>query len=246
MPLRAAAVRCYVAVMDRAIVFDVDGTLAETEETHREAFNRAFRQAGLSWSWDRGLYRELLAVTGGKERIRHFIEAHGATGAPQEDRDPFIRALHADKTGAYTRMVSGGELALRPGVRELINAARKRGYRLAIATTTTPANVDALLQVAFGDTGHGLFEVICAGDSVANKKPAPDVYLRTLEELGLPAADCVAIEDSRNGLLAARAAGIATIVTPSLYTRDERFDEAALVVDDLASLDFAALESLFR
>ena len=232
--------------MDRAIIFDVDGTLAETEETHREAFNRAFRRAGLSWSWDRGLYSELLAVTGGKERIRHFIEVHGATGALQEDRDPFIRALHADKTTAYTRMVSGGELVLRPGVRELINVARKRGYRLAIATTTTPANVDALLQVAFGDAGHGLFEVICAGDSVASKKPAPDVYLRTLEELGLPAADCVAIEDSRNGLLAACAAGIATIVTPSLYTRDERFDEAALVVGDLASLDFAALESLFR
>jgi HAD superfamily hydrolase (TIGR01509 family) len=232
--------------MDRAIIFDVDGTLAETEETHREAFNRAFRKAGLPWSWDRDLYRELLAVTGGKERIRHFIEDHGGEGAPAEDRDSFIRALHAEKTMAYTRMVSGGELELRGGVRELIDAARRRGYRLAIATTTTPANVDALLDAALGDSGLGLFEVICAGDSVADKKPAPDVYLRTLEELGLPAANCIAIEDSRNGLLAARAAGIKTIVTPSLYTRDECFDEAALVVGDLASLDFAALESLFR
>ena len=231
--------------MDRAIIFDVDGTLAETEETHREAFNRAFRQAGLSWSWDQDLYRELLAVTGGKERIRHFIEDHGAAGAPEEDQEPFIRALHADKTKAYTRMVSGGELELRPGVRELIDAARRRGYRLAIATTTTPANVDALLRAAYADTGHDLFEVICAGDSVESKKPAPDVYLRTLEELGLAADSCIAIEDSRNGLLAARAAGIEAVVTPSVYTRDERFDEAALVVDDLASLDFAALESLF-
>jgi HAD superfamily hydrolase (TIGR01509 family) len=232
--------------MDRAIIFDVDGTLAETEEIHRKAFNRAFREAGLSWSWDQGLYRELLAVTGGKERIRHFIEDHGAGGAPEEDRDPFIRALHAEKTRAYMRMVSGGEMELRPGVRELIEAARRHGYRLAIATTTTPANVDALLQEAFGDAGHGLFAVICAGDSVASKKPAPDVYLRTLEELGLPAANCLAVEDSRNGLLAARAAGIETIVTPSIYTRGENFDEAALVIQDLASLDFAVAESLFR
>ena len=232
--------------MDRAVIFDVDGTLAETEETHREAFNRAFRQAGLSWAWDRDLYRELLAVTGGKERIRHFIEDHGGEGAPAEDRDAFIRALHAEKTAAYTRMVGGGELELRPGVRELIDAARRRSYSLAIATTTTPANVDALLEAAFGDTGPGLFEVVCAGDSVADKKPAPDVYLRTLEELGLPAANCIAVEDSRNGLLAACAAGIETIVTPSLYTRGESFDEAALVIGDLASLDFATVESLFR
>ena len=232
--------------MDRAIIFDVDGTLAETEEIHRKAFNRAFREAGLSWSWDQDLYRELLAVTGGKERIRHFIEDHGAGGAPEEDRDAFIRALHAEKTRAYTRMVGGGEMELRPGVRELIEAARRHGYRLAIATTTTPANVDALLQEAFGDTGPGLFEVICAGDSVASKKPAPDVYIRTLEELGLPAANSLAVEDSRNGLLAARAAGIETIVTPSIYTRGESFDEAALVIQDLASLDFAVVESLFR
>ena len=232
--------------MDRAIIFDVDGTLAETEETHREAFNRAFRKAGLAWAWDQDLYRELLAVTGGKERIRHFIEDHGAEGAPDRDVDEFIRALHAEKTIAYTQMVSGGELALRPGVRAVVDTARQQGYRLAIATTTTPANVDALLAAAFGDDGRGIFEVICAGDSVPAKKPAPDVYLRTLGELGLPAGRCVAVEDSRNGLLSARAAGIATIVTPSIYTRGEDFHEAELVIDDLASLDFAVMESFFE
>ena len=233
-----------MSAMDRAIIFDVDGTLAETEEGHREAFNSAFREAGLPWSWDQELYRKLLAVTGGKERIRYFIEDFGAEGAPEEDVDEFIRALHAKKTLAYTEIVKGGGLELRPGVRECIEKARKRGYRLALATTTTPANIDALLTATFGDAGQGLFDVICAGDSVPNKKPAPDVYLRTLEELGLRAGNCVAIEDSRNGLLSAHDAGIATIVTPCLYTRGEDFAEAALVIDDLDALEFAAIERL--
>ena len=231
--------------MDRAIIFDVDGTLAETEEGHREAFNTAFEQAGLGWSWDQDLYRRLLAVTGGKERIRYFIEDFGAEGAPQDNLDEFIRALHAEKTTAYTELVGAGRLVLRPGVRELISTASERGYRLAIATTTTPANIDALLAATFGDAGQDLFEVICAGDSVPNKKPAPDVYLRTLEELHLPPGHCVAIEDSRNGLLAACAAGIPTIVTPSIYTVDEDFEEAAMIAADLAGVDFAEIEKLF-
>lgn len=231
--------------MDRAIIFDVDGTLAETEEGHRESFNSVFRQAGLAWSWDQDLYRRLLAVTGGKERIRYFIEDFGAEGAPQDNLDEFIRALHAEKTTAYTELVGAGRLVLRPGVRELISTASERGYRLAIATTTTPANIDALLAATFGDAGQDLFEVICAGDSVPNKKPAPDVYLRTLEELHLPPGRCVAIEDSRNGLLAACAAGIPTIVTPSIYTVDEDFEEAAMIAADLAGVDFAETEELF-
>ena len=232
--------------MERAIIFDVDGTLAETEEGHREAFNIAFQEARLPWSWDQDMYGKLLAVTGGKERIRYFIEDFGAEGAPDENLDAFIRALHAKKTLAYTEIVKGGGLELRPGVRECIEEARKRGYRLALATTTTPANIDALLAATFGDAGQGLFDVICAGDSVPNKKPAPDVYLKALDELELPAASCVAIEDSRNGLLSACAAGIATIVTPCLYTRGENFAEAALVVDNLNSLDFDAVEALLR
>ncbi len=232
--------------MNRAIIFDVDGTLAETEETHRAAFNRAFEGAGLSWSWDQELYGKLLAVTGGKERIRHFIENFSPEGAPRDGLDGFIRALHAEKTTAYTQMVKGGELELRPGVRDTIATAIRRGYRLALATTTTPANIDALLEATFGDAGEELFEVICAGDSVPNKKPAPDVYLRALEELDLPASRCIAIEDSRNGLLSAHAAGIATVVTPGIYTRDEKFDEAALVIDELESLDFAQCEALLE
>ncbi len=232
--------------MDRAIIFDVDGTLAETEETHRRAFNQAFREAGLSWAWERHQYQDLLAVTGGKERIRHFVEAFDPVGAPDENLDGFVRALHAAKTTAYARMVADGDLQLRPGVRSTIATAQRKRYRLALATTTTPANIDALLDATCSDAGRDLFDVVCAGDSVPNKKPAPDVYLRALDELGLPSTSCVAIEDSRNGLLSAVAAGIRTIVTPGMYTRHEAFEEAAIVVDDLAALDFAELESLFR
>ena len=228
--------------MDRAIIFDVDGTLSETEETHRKAFNRAFAGAGLSWHWDRHLYNKLLAVTGGKERIRYFIESFGAPDIPAGDPDDFIPSLHAEKTAAYTDMVSSGDVELRPGIRELIKDAGEKGLRLAIATTTTPANVDALLDVTLG--GSSDFEVICAGDSVANKKPAPDVYELTLEKMGLPAAACVALEDSRNGMLSAVAAGIQTVVTPGIYTADQDFAEAAFVINDLASFNFEKIYEL--
>ena len=227
--------------MIEAIIFDVDGTLSETEETHRKAFNRAFESAGLDWHWDQALYTRLLEVTGGKERIRYFIESFGGKGAPADALDDYIRTLHAAKTAAYTNMVSSGKVPLRPGIRELIDDAAKRGVRLAIATTTTPANVDALLSATLGGTGR--FEVICAGDSVPNKKPAPDVYELALKRLELPPAACVAIEDSRNGLLSSVAAGIPTVVTPGIYTSGQRFDEAALVIDDLAASDF---EKIYR
>ena len=129
-------------------------------------------------------------------------------------------------------------------MRELIDDARQKGFRLAIATTTTPANLDALLDVTLG--GSEAFEVICAGDSVPRKKPAPDGYELALEKLALPLAACVAIEDSRNGLLAAVAAGIPTVITPGIYTRGQCFDEAAIVVVDLATCDFLTIYALTR
>ena len=228
--------------MDRAIIFDVDGTLAETEETHRHAFNQAFADAGLGWHWDQGLYTKLLAVTGGKERIRHFMETGGAGDLTVDDLDVFIRQLHASKTAAYTRMVAGGDIELRPGIRELIRDAREHGFRLAIATTTTPENIDALLGATLG--GSDDFEVICAGDSVPRKKPAPDVYELALAKLELAPTACVAIEDSRNGLLSAVGAGIPTVITPGIYTAAQCFDEAAAVISDLAWCDFAVIYGL--
>ncbi|WP_225772959.1 HAD-IA family hydrolase [Inquilinus sp. Marseille-Q2685] len=215
----------------RAILFDVDGTLAETEEAHRRSFNAAFRAAGLDWHWDRDLYRDLLAVTGGKERIGRFLA--GLAAPPGCD----VAALHRAKTERYTALVAAGAVALRPGVARLLAEARAQGVRLAIATTTTPANVAALLAAALGPEGPALFEVMVAGDAVPRKKPAPDVYQAVLEAMGLDPAGCVAIEDSRNGVLSARRAGLPVLATPGLYSRDDDLRHAFAALSDLGEPD---------
>ncbi|PKO35034.1 MAG: haloacid dehalogenase [Betaproteobacteria bacterium HGW-Betaproteobacteria-7] len=217
-----------------AIIFDVDGTLAETErDGHRPAFNRAFAEAGLDWHWDEELYGQLLSVTGGKERIRHFAERYAPEVAVRPDFPALVQRLHAAKTRHYVEIVDSGALPLRPGVSELIGAARQAGIRLAIATTTSPENVDALLRASLAPAAVDWFEVIGAGDIVPAKKPAPDIYLWVLERLGLPATACFAIEDSENGLLAARAAGLPTVVTVGEYSRGQDFSGATLIVEQL-------------
>lgn len=215
--------------MLEALIFDVDGTLAETEELHRAAFNAAFEAAGLGWHWTQDDYRRLLKTTGGKERIAAFMAETGASGVD-------IPALHRAKTGFYTAMMAQGGLALRPGVADLIQRARSAGVRLAIATTTSRPNVDALCAACFGQPSEAVFEVIACGDEVAAKKPAPDVFLLALARLGLPAGACLALEDSRNGLRSALAAGLCTVVTPSVYTADEDFTGAWQVRPDLVGL----------
>ena len=215
----------------QAILFDVDGTLAETEEVHRQSFNAAFRAAGLPWHWSRDLYRELLAVTGGKERIGRFLA--GLADPPGCD----VAALQRAKTERYTALVAAGAVALRPGVARLLAEARAQGLRLAIATTTTPANIAALLAAALGPEGPALFEVMVAGDAVPRKKPAPDVYQAVLEAMGLDPAGCVAIEDSRNGVLSARRAGLPVLATPGLYTGDDDLRHALAVLSDLGEPD---------
>jgi HAD superfamily hydrolase (TIGR01509 family) len=214
-----------------ALIFDVDGTLADTEDIHRRAFNEAFASAGLPWSWSVDDYRGLLKVAGGKERIRHYADRIGA-----DLSDDALASLHQSKTLRYVRLVASGGLQLRPGVREILLGAGFRGQRLAVATTTTRANVEALIETTLGRGAFGLFEVVVAGDEVARKKPAPDVYLEVLELLQLPGSACLAFEDSRNGLLAARAAGLPVVVTPSLYTSHEDFTGADLILDDLSAL----------
>lgn len=221
----------------RALIFDVDGTLAETEEIHRLAFNRAFAEDGLPWHWDVERYRDLLAVTGGRERIRHFVATTPGVADPGEDR---IARLHRRKNLLYGETVRAGACPLRPGVAALVRAARAAGLRLAIATTTSRSNVEALLAAAFSDEPPDLFDPIVCGEDVAAKKPHPEAYLQALARLDLPPAACLAFEDSKNGLAAARAAGLATIVTPGLYTAGERFDGAATVLADLAAFDLAA------
>ncbi|QGN54571.1 HAD-IA family hydrolase [Novosphingobium sp. Gsoil 351] len=214
----------------KALIFDVDGTLAETEEAHRSAFNRTFAEAGHDWEWSPEHYRRLLETTGGKERIAAFLDEIGESLAAET-----IARLHARKNAIYAQLVAGGEVALRPGVVRLIDEARAAGVGLAIATTTSRANLAALLGRLFGLSALGIFAAVVAGEDVSAKKPDPEVYARTLALLGLAPGECLAIEDSRNGMLAARAAGLPVLVTPSRYTDHEVFDGAALLRPDLDS-----------
>lgn len=219
--------------MLKALIFDVDGTICETEETHRHAFNWAFTDSGLNWHWTVDDYRRLLRTTGGKERMRAHRDACGLL-LPDDAK---IAELHALKTEHYVAALANGDVIPRPGVREIITEARRRGLALAIATTTSPANVEALVQAIWGCRAQDLFDVIAAGDEVAAKKPSPDVFLLALQRLRLPAHAAIAFEDSRNGLRSARAAGLSVVVTPSIYTADEDFAGADWIVPDLSAFD---------
>jgi HAD superfamily hydrolase (TIGR01509 family) len=213
-----------------AFIFDVDGTLAETEESHRHAFNATFAAAGLGWHWDQTRYGELLKVTGGKERIRAFVEGADAVYAMSDER---IAALHSQKTKVYADIIARRSVCLRPGVQDLIGFAKSQEIKVAVATTTNLPNVDALCIACWGEPARAVFDVVAAGDEAPRKKPAPDVYNIALDRLGLEPKDCIAFEDSRNGMLAAKSAGLRVVITPSQYTAGEDFAEADMLLTDL-------------
>ncbi len=220
----------------KAIIFDVDGTLADTEDGHRQSFNKAFAENGLDWNWDVELYDKLLKVTGGKERIKYYVADFLAGYAKPDNFDDFVKHLHAVKTGHYTAMLRDGLIPLRPGIKQLITEAHAAGITLAIATTTTPENVSALLEVGLGKDWAKYFSANGCGDIVPHKKPAPDIYDWVLRELKLSPSDCIALEDSNNGLRSALAAGIKTYVTLNPYTCKQDFAGAAAVFADLSDL----------
>lgn len=231
----------------QALIFDVDGTLADTErDGHRVAFNTAFQEAGLPWHWDVALYGELLAVTGGKERMFHYARLHAPELLARPEFVNMVRKLHTLKTQHYVHLVQVGKLPLRPGIARLIYEARAAGVRLAIATTTSPENVAALLRASLSPEAESWFEVIGAGDIVPAKKPAPDIYDWVLARLGLPAEACLAFEDSENGLKASRGAGIPTLVTENDYTHGQDFTGALAVLPDLAQTPFAEVQQIFN
>lgn len=227
--------------MLQALIFDVDGTLSETEEIHRAAFNQAFAEAGLGWNWDQTVYRRLLDVTGGKERIGYFLRDFDAPrpydlATNGSELGSWIASLHARKTAIYNDLIDRGAAGLRPGIEDLIRQAKTEGVRLAIATTTSLPNVESLIRATLGRGALADFEVISAGDMVKAKKPAPDVYLLALQRLGLPPEACLALEDSVNGLQSARSAQLPVVVTRSIYTDHQHFPEALAVVSDLRAL----------
>jgi beta-phosphoglucomutase-like phosphatase (HAD superfamily) len=240
----------------RALIWDVDGTVAETErDGHRLAFNTAFQVLGLPWRWDAAHYGVLLHVTGGYERL--LADMAQRADAPQEgiEREKLARALHGEKNRAYTTLVQAGGMGARPGVQRLVGECQAAGVALAVATTTGTANVDALFPGLFGPDWREIFPVrVCAEDAPA-KKPDPLVYTLALQRLGLGAESALALEDSPNGLMAARAAGLGTVVTRGAYFVHEAMAGALAVVPDLDApvvcgdrrfgrVDLAALRAL--
>lgn len=216
----------------KALIFDCDGVLADTErDGHRVAFNRAFGALGLDAEWGVGLYGELLKVAGGKERMKHYFDSAGWP-AGCKDKEELIRELHKVKTEAFRSMIFLGELPLRSGVVRLIDEAIAAGVQLAVCSTSNERAVHSILD-KLGPARKAKFDAILAGDIVSRKKPDPEIYLRALRELEADASDCFVVEDNRNGLLAAKAAGIPCVITTSSYSQSDDFHEADLVVDEL-------------
>jgi HAD superfamily hydrolase (TIGR01509 family) len=215
----------------KALIFDCDGVLVDTErDGHRVAFNRAFAAAGIDAEWDVELYGELLKIAGGKERMTHYFSQRGwPRGTTAET---LIADLHKKKTGIFTALVAEGSLPLRPGIRRIVDEAHAAGIKLGVCTTSNPKAVDGVLDL-LGAERKKWFDIVLAGDVVAKKKPNPEIYILARERLGLLGQDCVVIEDSRNGLLAAIGAGMPCVITKSTYTQDEDFREAARVVPEL-------------
>jgi len=227
----------------QALIFDVDGTMADTEEAHRVAFNLAFQRYRLGWVWKPAEYRELLKVTGGKERLAHYIDGLAVPAYERRRLGSMVPDIHAEKTRFYSSFVADGAVPLRDGVAHLLDEALAAGCKLAIASTTTAINIDALLQSTLGLSGLQKFTAIACGDQVSAKKPAPDIYLRALSGLGLRPDQAIAFEDSPNGLRSATAAGLRTVVTPNYWTEEGDFSAASLLLPTLAGLGLEELKA---
>jgi HAD superfamily hydrolase (TIGR01509 family) len=219
------------------LIFDCDGVISDTErDGHLPAFNQLFEEVGAPMRWTEETYGQALRIGGGKERLAALLSPELARemGLPadREQQLAIVARWHQRKTEIYVQMARRGRLPPRPGIVRIVDEARAAGWQLAVCSTSAEPSVRAILESAVGPEVAGGFAVL-AGDIVPRKKPAPDIYLLALERLHTDARDAVVVEDSRNGLLAATAAGLATIVTVNGYTADEDFDEAALVLSSL-------------
>jgi HAD superfamily hydrolase (TIGR01509 family) len=225
----------------KALIFDCDGVIAETErDGHRVAFNRAFKEAGLDVEWGIDEYGELVKIAGGKERMKAYFKRYSDIYPPDRFDDQFISKLHKRKTEIFMDMSAKGELPVRPGIRRLIDEAHERGIILAVCSTSNEKSVISLLQAVLGTQRLNWFNAVFAGDIVKAKKPAPDIYNLVKEKFGLEGSECFVVEDSRNGLLAAKAAGMHCVITVSFYSKDEDFSEANVVVSSLGEPNLPA------
>ena len=206
------------------LIFDFDGTLAETEEAHRNAFNKAFHSNKLNWHWDQHIYKKLLKVAGGIERIEFYNKSFFSHSKQISWKD--IEEIHFQKTKFYSQLVSQGSVHLRPGIREFLKKAKYNKKKLAISTSTSRDNVTLLLRSCLNENPEDVFSFISTGDLVKKKKPSPDLYKLVLAEMNLMPEECLAFEDSRIGLISAKRANIKTAVNPSQYSKGDNFDEA--------------------
>ncbi len=215
-----------------ALIFDCDGVLVDTErDGHRVAFNRAFSEAGIAHAWDVQLYGRLVRISGGKERMRAYFDEVGWPVPPTE-RDALIVRLHALKTDLFMKIIESGELPLRPGIMRIVDEAHAAGAKLVVCSTSNERAVHGVVHHLLGPEREAWFSIF-AGDIVKAKKPDPEVYQLAARKLGLDPARCVVVEDSRNGLLAARGAGMTCVITKSTYTAGEDFTGAAAIYPEL-------------
>jgi HAD superfamily hydrolase (TIGR01509 family) len=220
----------------KAIFWDQDGVIIDTEKDgHRVAFNKMFKEFGHDFEWDVDTYGELLKISGGKERMRHYFTEKGIVlEGVQEKDDELLLALHKKKTGIFVEMIESGILPLRAGVKRLMQEAMQADLRLGVCTTSNERSANAIARGMLGDIN---FEFVLAGDVVKKTKPNPDIYLLALEKSGLSPDECIVVEDSRNGILAAKAAGLRALATTNIYTENEDLSDASIVVTSLGDPD---------
>lgn len=220
----------------KAIFWDQDGVIIDTEKDgHRVAFNRMFETFGYDFQWDVETYGELLSISGGKERMRHYFQERGILleGIPEKDAE-FLLKLHKKKTALFVEMIESGILPLRAGVKRVMQEAMQAGLRLGVCTTANERSANAIAKGMLGEID---LEFVLAGDVVSKKKPDPEIYQLALERTGLSPDECIVVEDSRNGILAAKAAGLRAVATTNIYTEKEDLSEAPVVVTSLGDPD---------
>ena len=216
-----------------AVLFDVGGTIAESEEIHRVSFNEAFKEFGLNWYWDEAIYRELVFIGGGKERIKHYITRAWPEMLKQKNLTKYIESVHKIKGQIYEEFLNDSQLKARPGIIRLLKELKNEKIRLAIVSDTTEENLINLFKKGLGINPIEWFEILAHGGCTIQKKPSPDIYLWTLERLKLPPESCLAIEDAPRGVDSAIDAGLKVLVTPSIYTLEEKFEKSSLLLSHL-------------
>ncbi len=209
-----------------AVLLGSIGTLADTSELQRQAFNDAFAAHGLDWVWSREDYVAMLAMSGGADRVARFAAERGE----QVDAG----AVHATKSALFQSGLASAVLPARPGVVQTVRAARAAGHQVALVTTTSTANVDALLDALQPELGRDDFDLVVDLGGVVAPKPDRAAYDVALAALGETASTAVAVEDNVDGVAAAAAAGVRCIAFPNENTRGHDFAQAHSQVEVLA------------